>query len=238
MAESDAIGDLIDLDEWRSRLAGRAKSAPEIREYEERLERLRRQGRAVGAKLGALVEWEAISSPGPLVEDAAARQGIAWSRSYQPGQPGTLLWGRAGTGKTTLCCHALHRLQAEGWTVALVSTARLLRALAAERWTSDLLSDVAAVDVLVLDDLGSGFFERGWGGWLCAVLDARWTARRRLGASLLGTSNLDPATHPTFGWAIRDEQDLGDWDRAVDRLLALCPRLIEYGGQSRRHGGL
>jgi len=237
--EPERLGDVLSFaDEQKRRrveLREFLRPTEEVAAWERDLERLQRDGAGAGARLDALVDWPAISSPDAIARDAASAPGLEWARLFKPGDPGAVLWGRAGTGKTTLCCHLLCRLKAERKTCALVAAPRLIDALEADRWhRGELLADVRRADVLVLDDMGSGTWRRGWGGGLGAIVDARWQARRRGNASTILTSNLRPGAMHAFGWVLSDDQDKRDWDRIDSRLRALMGRVIEYGGNDRR----
>ncbi len=233
MGEPERPGEIIDFAALREKFRGLARDPAEIAEQRDHIERMQRQGRQVGPNLAKLVDWPAIVKPDRLREDTYAREGLAWMRGYKVGEPGACIWGPKGTGKTTLCCHLLRRLEDCGYTVALVSAPALVRALVAGRFVyADLVREIAAVDALVLDDMGADTWENGWGGHLRAIADARWQGRSREGVTIL-TTNIHPGT-PAFGWIV-PPREAGDWERAIDRLEALAPRIIEYAGPSRRH---
>jgi DNA replication protein DnaC len=240
VGEPERIGSLVSLDDFRElrermKAANLFRSPAEIAQRESELGRMKRQGRIVGERLSALVNWEALRKPDRLdPPDQHSAVGLAWLESFKPGDRGVCLWGSKGSGKTTLACHLAARLMAQGYTAAVVSAPALLRALVAERWHhAALISEVGAVDVLVLDDMGAESWERGWGGHIWAVADARWAGRMRGGVTIL-TTNANPQAY-AFGWQIDTNQDRGDWDRAIDRIVALSPDLLQYDGPTRRH---
>lgn len=234
MGDPEHIGQIIDFLALRERFRQWLRSPEELAGRDADLARMARQGRVVGDRLASLVDWDAITRPDALVQDEHCRAGIEWMHSYRMGEPGVCLWGARGSGKTTLACHLLHRLDADGYTVALVSVPALLDRLAGDRrHRGEIVEQCGAVDALVLDDMGAASWERGWGGLIWEVADARWQGRRRGGVTIL-TTNLDPVKSPTFGWQVPAGQDMADWERAIDRLVALAPSPLEYGGPSRR----
>jgi len=232
----EQIGSVIDFAAFRRRMREHLRPREEVLAWEADLARIERQGKHLGGRLSALVDWPAIQKPDRMDGDEACRVGFAWARAFMPGDPGAVVWGRAGTGKTTLCSHIINRLIGkEARVCALVSAPRLIDALHADRWHRDeLIADVRHADVLVLDDMGASTWQRGWGGNLLAVLDARWQSRRRGNSSTLFTTNIKPKSLPCFGWEVKDEQDQRDWDRINSRLKAMVGRIIEYGGDDRR----
>ena len=235
MSEPEQIGGIIDFAAMRKRMLPLLRDREEIDERDRELARIKRQMRTVGPRLNALVDWPAIKNPDVVVPDADSAQGVRWARRFRAGDQGVVLWGQRGTGKTTLCCRLLRRLEADGRTCALVSAPGLISAMISESWHRNaLLGDIRDVDVLVLDDMGAGTWQRGWGGHLWAIADARWQARRRGDASTIITTNLDPRSEHAFGWEVTAKQDINDWERTQDRLRAMVGGLIEYGGQSRR----
>jgi DNA replication protein DnaC len=113
--------------------------------------------------------------------------------SYSPGDPGFLLWGEPGIGKTHLMCGLLAYLTLErGISGRYIDIMQLMmelkRAWAQGGWESDVISPLLAAHVLVIDELGKGRnsdFE-------LAILDQLISSRYNAGRTLHCTSNYLP----------------------------------------------
>lgn len=113
--------------------------------------------------------------------------------NYGPGDPGFLLWGEPGIGKTHLMCGLLAYLTLErGISGRYIDIMQLMmelkRAWAQGGWESDVISPLLAADVLVIDELGKGRnsdFE-------LAILDQLISSRYNAGRTLHCTSNYLP----------------------------------------------
>jgi hypothetical protein len=228
MREPEQIGKLFDLTD-RARLLALARTPQEVHQREERLARLDRiggSGRAQSA-VERLHDAASVARSEPIVErDRYCQEGLEWAAAWSPDSPGAIVWGRAGSGKTTLMQRLVLRLGGQGCSVCLVSLDRLIPALAEADFSGgygELLDGIGRVDVLVLDDWGTSPIVRGRGRFLWAALDARWLQRK----PLLVTSNISPDFSERVGLRY-DPDDAAVIDRALDRLHALAPTHVRY----------
>ena len=161
---------------------------------------------------------------------------------YEPGQPGYLLWGNPGVGKTHLLCGLVGFLTLErGLSSRYVDFMHLLHDLkkgyAEGRWESELVYPLLEVDVLVIDELGKGRNSE----WELAVLDELISARYNAGRTIHGTSNYAPGVSPGSGESTYAEgglqipQSLRDrlGERIFSRLHEMC-RHFEVSGPDHR----
>ena len=111
-------------------------------------------------------------------------------RGFEKGARGLCFWGPVGTGKTHLATALVRDLTLEkGVSSRFCDNLQLLQnlKLAYERreGTAELLEPLAAVDVLVIDDLGKGLGSK----WEITVLDDVINRRYNAGATTVVTTN-------------------------------------------------
>ena len=105
--------------------------------------------------------------------------------NYGPGDPGFLLWGEPGIGKTHLMCGLLAYLTLErGISGRYIDIMQLMmelkRAWAQGGWESDVISPLLAADVLVIDELGKGRNSDFELGILDQLISSRYNAMKTI----------------------------------------------------------
>ena len=111
----------------------------------------------------------------------------------EPGDPGFLLWGEPGVGKTHLVCGLVGYLTLErAFSCRFIDTMRLIRdlkhGLSEGKWDSEVIAPLLDVDVLVIDELGKGRCS----DFELAVLDQLISSRYNAGRTIHCTSNYRP----------------------------------------------
>jgi DNA replication protein DnaC len=148
---------------------------------------------------------------------------IAWCEAFGPDSPSLLILGPTGTGKTHQALGAIRTLAAAGITVGWhADTAAGLFASLRPREGTDTEAEfrkVAAVQLLLLDDLGAGKSSE----WTEEILYRLVNDRYQAMLPGLFTSNVPLADLRAA---------LGD--RVASRLSAMCRKPIVLGGQDRR----
>lgn len=132
---------------------------------------------------------------------------------------GLLLFGGVGTGKTYTAACIANELLAQGTPVVMTSLVKLI-----ENGISDLCSRLAAIDLLILDDLGA---ERSTDYALEQVYNIV-DSRYRAGLPVIYTTNLTLEE-------LKNPADMR-YARIYDRVLEKCFP-VEFRGISRRKHG-
>jgi DNA replication protein DnaC len=163
--------------------------------------------RLVQAKLKHAASMEEINYRHPRQLDRAQVRGLAdceWVRQHQ----NITITGAAGLGKTWLCCAFLQKACREGFSARYFSAPKLFRQLTvsyADGSFDKLLSKLARVDVLAIDDWGLtalGDMERRH---LLEVLDDRNECRSTILTSQFTVDDWhDLIGNPTLGDAIME----------------------------------
>lgn len=124
------------------------------------------------------------------VKNAAQNYSDNLSRAIARGQS-VVFYGSKGTGKTHLCCAIVTRALADGHSAMFLSASKIFRRIrdtwgrAAAQTESDVITALAAVDLLCIDEVqGTNDQERAW---LFDVINDRYEAGR---PTMLST-NLD-----------------------------------------------
>jgi len=113
--------------------------------------------------------------------------------AYANGERGFLLWGTPGVGKTHMLCGLISYLALQrGLSCRYVDFMQLLfdlkQGFSENRWESELVSPLIAVDVLVIDELGKGRNSE----WELSILDELISARYNAQKTIHCTSNYPP----------------------------------------------
>lgn len=132
---------------------------------------------------------------------------------------GLLLFGGVGTGKTYTAACIANELLSQGVSVVMTSLVKLI-----ENGISDLCSRLAAIDLLILDDLGA---ERSTDYALEQVYNIV-DSRYRAGLPVIYTTNLTLEE-------LKNPADMR-YARIYDRVLEKCFP-VEFRGVSRRKHG-
>jgi len=116
---------------------------------------------------------------------------------FETGDPGFLLWGEPGVGKTHLLCGLASYLTLErGISVRFIDFMRLVMDLKAAyadgKWDSDVLAPLISAQVLIIDELGKGRDS----DYELAVLDQLISTRYNSRRTLHCTSNFAPVDSP------------------------------------------
>lgn len=166
--------------------------------------------------------------------------------TFTPGDRGFLIWGASGVGKTHAVCGLLAYLTLEhAVSCRYVDFMQLLydlkQAYAQNRWESDLVSPLLAVDVLVIDELGKGRNTE----WELSILDELISARYNAHKTLHCTSNYPPeqtappGESPSVDGGLRLPGSLQErlGERIYSRLHEMC-RFVQVSGEDyRRRAG-
>lgn len=172
---------------------------------------------------------------------------LKYRDEYQVGDPGILLWGEPGVGKTHLICGLLSYLTLErGIAARFVDIMHLMmelkKAYSEHRWDTEVVAPLIETDVLVIDELGKGKCSE----WELAILDQLISTRYNSGKTLHCTTNYPPEGAPRnqieaavgFNPAGRPFESLRDrvGDRIFSRLNEMCTFFHIEGEDWRRRG--
>lgn len=132
---------------------------------------------------------------------------------------GLLLFGGVGTGKTYTAACIANELLAQGLPIVMTSLVKLI-----DGGADELCSRMAAIDLLILDDLGAERSTDYALEQIYNIVDSRY----RVGLPVIYTTNLtlEELKHPS---------DLR-YARIYDRILERCFP-VEFRGNSRRKAG-
>jgi DNA replication protein DnaC len=228
---------------WVSRFRQFAVPPEAQREREREMARFRRQASAPVAQhaVDGLHNASAVTEAGKIRRDEYSEAGIVWAfegGGWTPEKGGAIVWGRGGSGKTTLVCRLLRRLQEQSYSVCLVSLPVLvaeLRDASFHGGAKAKLDALARVDVLALDDVGRGRGQMAKGDalYLWEAMDARWGGGRR---HLIVTTNYDPGLYPGLKLEAPQDSERDDLEVALDRLHAMAPTHVCYDSPASRRG--
>jgi len=165
--------------------------------------------------------------------------------TFTPGEPGLLLWGEPGVGKTHLLCGLVGYLAIErGLSCRFIDIMRLImdlkKAYAEGRWDSEVISPLLEVDVLVIDELGKGKNSE----FELDILDQLISSRYNAGRTIHCTSNYRLESGPPgvdgtgqgHPGALPTNLRARIGDRIFSRLHEMC-RLFHLEGEDYRKRG-
>ena len=149
-----------------------------------------------------------------------------WREIRKLDSPGLLFLGGVGGGKTFWACCIANALIDRGYSVMVTTIPALIAAMSAsgfEREKQKVLANVAAVDLLVLDDIG---FERSnpfTHEKMHEIIDARYLAKR----PLIVTTNLS--------FTDLEKPELMEYKRVFDRIIGMTrPIHVKADGRRKR----
>jgi len=162
---------------------------------------------------------------------------------FQVGDPGFLLWGEPGVGKTHLLCGLASYLTLErGVSVRFIDFVKLLMDLKAAyaegKWDSEVLAPLLSAQVLIIDELGKGRNSEYEVMVLDQLISTRYNSRKTLHC----TSNYAPTEPPrpaTTSYVEANQQLLAQTlkdrvgDRIFSRLHEMC-RFMRIEGEDFR----
>lgn len=183
---------------------------------------LQRRLSAARLKLNASVEDVDLKHPRGLdTRLLRTLQGGQWITERR----GVIITGPTGVGKTYLGCALAHQACRQGFTALYAQTGRLLQELIVARGDGrylKLLTSIARINVLILDDWGLDIPTADGRRILLEILDDRYER----GSTIIASQ------FPTTAW----HENLGDptlADAILDRVLHHAYR-IELNGESLR----
>lgn len=135
---------------------------------------------------------------------------------------GILFYGAKGAGKSFYAECIANALAEKNIPTAITTTAHLMSVLQGEWRKADVIENLNAFSLLVLDDIGTERDTSYGAELMYSVIDARYRVR----LPLIVTTNFDIED-------LKNEKDL--WrSRIYDRIIEMCPIAIQMGGNSRR----
>jgi DNA replication protein DnaC len=169
-----------------------------------------------------------------------------WVADFNPAEAnrGMVLHGEVGRGKTHLLIATIRDLIfTHGVPARFIEFSRLLSSLKAGysegRSDAPLLTELAEIPVLAIDELGKGRLS----DWELTIIDEVISRRYNGMGCTLATSNYAPgepsgAAPPNLATVTQSSQTLGDrvGDRVHSRLLQLVD-FVELAGQDHRNSG-
>lgn len=162
----------------------------------------------------------------PRMTSIATNYADNWREVRELDAPGLLLTGGVGGGKTFWACCIANALIDRGYSAMVTTIPALTTAMSAsgfERERQKVLANVAAVDLLVLDDIG---FERTSPyahEKMHEIIDARYLAKR----PLIVTTNLS--------FTDLEKPELMEYKRVFDRIIGMTrPISVKADGRRKR----
>lgn len=162
----------------------------------------------------------------PRMTTIATNYAENWREVRTLDAPGLLLTGGVGGGKTFWACCIANALIDRGYSAMVTTIPALVAAMSTngfERDKQKVLANVAAVDLLVLDDIG---FERTSPyahEKMHEIIDARYLAKR----PLIVTTNLS--------FTDMEKPELMEYKRVFDRIIGMTrPIHVKADGRRKR----
>ncbi len=202
--------------------AEEARRAAEERQM--RVNELRANGILNRDHLG--MTFAADDSSDPRMTTIATNYATNWREVRKLDAPGLLLTGGVGGGKTFWACCIANALIDRGYSAMVTTIPSLVAAMSASGFENEkqkVLANVAAVDLLVLDDIG---FERTTPyahEKMHEIIDARYLAKR----PLIVTTNLS--------FTDLEKPELMEYKRVFDRIIGMTrPIHVKADGRRKR----
>lgn len=202
--------------------AEEARRAAEERQM--RVNELRANGILNRDHLG--MTFEADDGSDPRMATIATNYADNWRQVRELDAPGLLLTGGVGGGKTFWACCIANALIDRGYSAMVTTIPSLVAAMSASGFENEkqkVLANVAAVDLLVLDDIG---FERTTPyahEKMHEIIDARYLAKR----PLIVTTNLS--------FTDLEKPELMEYKRVFDRIIGMTrPIHVKADGRRKR----
>ena len=173
-----------------------------------------------------------------LPVDRWCREAVEWLRAWRPGSPGGWFVGGCGSGKTTLVWELYRWAINQGHSCLGCDLQTLVRKLVAisfdrhQRKEYDrMMSRLAAIDLLIIDDVLASSLNTVELDAFLSVLNARWGT----GKPLIVTANVErgPGLDEALRWWGKEDQSRAA--RIVSRVRALTGRNMPcmYPGDRR-----
>lgn len=201
--------------------AEQERKAQERREFEERMNRLRRDGITDPAYLQYTFDQDDRRNPD--VSDVCRKYVENWAE-IKADNIGILFYGDVGTGKSFLACAIANALLEKLVSVSVTNFPRILNSLQGsfDDERQKRIDRLQHYSLLVIDDLG---VERDTAYSVEQVYNVVDT-RARSGKPLIVTTNL----------SMKDLQNPPSlaYKRIYDRVLEMCPIRLKLVGESRR----
>lgn len=196
----------------------------EATERQMRVDELRANGIVNNAHLG--MTFAADDGSDPKMAALARNYVENWRELRTLPSPGLLLLGGVGGGKTFWAACIANALIDRGYSAMVTTIPALVAAMSANGFEADkqkVLANVAAVDLLVLDDIG---FERSTPyahEKMYEIIDARNLAKR----PLIVTTNLS--------FTDLEKPELMEYKRVFDRIIGMTrPIHVKTDGRRKR----
>lgn len=196
----------------------------EAEERQMRVNELRANGILNRDHLG--MTFEADDGSDPRMTAIATNYAANWREVRTLDAPGLLLTGGVGGGKTFWAACIANALIDRGYSAMVTTIPALVAAMSSsgfEREKQRVLANVAAVDLLVLDDIG---FERTSPyahEKMHEIIDARYLAKR----PLIVTTNLS--------FTDLEKPELMEYKRVFDRIIGMTrPIHVKADGRRKR----
>lgn len=196
----------------------------EAAERQMRVDELRANGILNRDHLG--MTFAADDGSDPRMTTIATNYAANWREVRELDAPGLLLMGGVGGGKTFWAACIANALIDRGYSAMVTTIPALVAAMSGsgfEREKQKVLANVAAVDLLVLDDIG---FERTSPyahEKMHEIIDARYLAKR----PLIVTTNLS--------FTDLEKPELMEYKRVFDRIIGMTrPIHVKADGRRKR----
>jgi len=167
---------------------------------------------------------------GSMKERPGNVDAINYGRTFNPAIDNAYLWGHNGGGKTFLACSIAMKCIVGGVSGRVLTAERLRDELTGVSGyeKQDKIDDFAALDVLVIDELGLGSNSDFLISAICNVINARESREKN---GLIFTSNLDM---DALGIYFGSRHIPSRIERLGSRILHVCPKdengvLIDWG---------